>query len=135
MINRIHIIGNLGRDPELRHTASGASVVNFTVATSEVWRDKQTGDKREETTWHNVTAFGKLAEIIAEYAHKGKLVYVEGRINTRKWQDKEGNERQDKEIVASEVKLLGGKEGRIDNGNREPVQNKPVDDFDDDLPF
>jgi len=111
-VNKAIIIGNCGRDPELRHTAGGVAVVNLSVATTESWRDKQTGEKKESTEWHNVTMFGKLAEIAGEYLKKGRTVYIEGRLQTRKWQDKDGQDRYTTEIVASDMQMLGGGEGR-----------------------
>ena len=136
------IIGSVGRDPEVRHTSGGTAVVNMSVATSESWRDKQTGEKKDSTEWHNVTIFGKLAEIAGQYLTKGSKVYIEGRLQTRKWQDKEGNDRYTTEIVASDMQMLGGGESRGDGKvcGSEHAWNKgggaPADDFDDsDLPF
>ena len=110
-INKVILIGNLGRDPEVRYTPSGAAVCNITVATSRSWKDKTSGDKVEETEWHRVVFYDRLAEIAGEYLKKGRSVYVEGRLKTRKWQDKEGVDKYTTEIVAEEMKMLGGREG------------------------
>ena len=110
-LNKVLLIGNLGRDPETRYSADGAAITNITVATSMQWKDKATGDKREETEWHRVAFFGRLAEIAGEYLRKGSQVYIEGRLRTRKWQDKEGQERYTTEIVADEMKMLGSRQG------------------------
>src|SRR4051812_35259710 len=107
-LNKAQIIGHLGADPETRYMPSGKAVTNIRVATSESWKDKDTGDKKEKTEWHSIVAFDKLAEIMAEYLRKGALVYVEGKLQTRKWQDKEGKDRYTTEIVASQMQMLGG---------------------------
>lgn len=143
-INRATIIGNVGRDPELRYSAAGAAVCNITVATSRNWKDKTSGEKVEETEWHRVVFYDRLAEIAGEYLKKGRSVYVEGRLKTRKWTDKEGVERYTTEIVAENMQMLGGRE----DGERTapPAQRqapKPApkssasgfDDMDDDIPF
>ncbi|WP_295641524.1 single-stranded DNA-binding protein [uncultured Methylibium sp.] len=110
-INKVILIGNLGRDPEVRYTPSGSAVCNITVATSRNWKDKNTGDKVEETEWHRVVFYDRLAEIAGEYLKKGRPVYVEGRLKTRKWQDKDGAEKYTTEIIADNMQLLGGREG------------------------
>ena len=110
-INKVILIGNLGRDPEVRYTPSGAAVCNVTLATSRNWKDKATGDKVEETEWHRVVFYDRLAEIAGEYLKKGRSVYVEGRLKTRKWQDKDGVEKYTTEIVADNMQMLGGREG------------------------
>ena len=110
-INKVILIGNLGADPDVRYTASGAAVSNINLATTESWRDKESGEQQEKTEWHRVVFFGRLAEIVAEYLRKGSQVYVEGRLQTRKWQDKEGNDRYTTEIVANEMQMLGGRGG------------------------
>ena len=110
-INRATIIGNVGRDPELRYSAAGAAVCNITVATSRNWKDKTSGEKVEETEWHRVVFYDRLAEIAGEYLKKGRSVYVEGRLKTRMWTDKEGVERYTTEIVADNMQMLGGREG------------------------
>jgi single-strand DNA-binding protein len=111
-INKVILVGNLGRDPEVRYSPNGQAVANVTLATSESWKDKNTGDKQERTEWHRVVFFGKLAEIAGEYLKKGMQVYVEGRLQTRKWQDKDGADRYTTEIVANEMQMLGSREGR-----------------------
>ena len=110
-INKVIIIGNLGRDPEVRYTPSGAAVCNVSVATTRNWKDKNSGDKVEETEWHRVVFYDRLAEIAGEYLKKGRPVYVEGRLKTRKWQDKDGKDNYTTEIVAEQMQLLGGREG------------------------
>lgn len=158
-VNKVILIGNLGRDPEVRYTAGGAAVANLRIATTESWRDKQTGEKKENTEWHSVVLFGKLGEIAGEYLKKGRTVYIEGSLRTRKWQDKDGQDRYTTEIVASDMQMLGGGEGRGEGGGyaarqgaaEEPAWgagapagrasgNKPPaddfgGDFDDDIPF
>ncbi len=117
MMNKVMLIGNLGRDPEIRYTNSGAQVTNFNVATSEKWKD-EAGNLNEKTTWHRVVAFGRLAEICGNLLQKGSMVYVDGKIQERKWQDQNGNDRYSVEIVAREVRLLkGGKEQKETGGN------------------
>jgi len=139
-LNKVHIIGNLGKDPEVRYTAGGDAVANITVATSEKWTDKS-GEKKEQTEWHRIVAFGRLAEVIGEYTKKGKPIYVEGRLQTRKWTDKEGVEKYTTEIVAQNIQLLGSREDRQSDGDDTPARTtkpaaaKGVDDFDDDIPF
>ncbi len=108
-INKVILIGNLGADPETRHTAGGNAVTNLSVATSEAWRDRQTGEQRENTEWHRVVLFGKLGEIAGEYLRKGSKVYLEGRLQTRKWQDRDGNDRWTTEIIANEMQMLDGR--------------------------
>lgn len=108
-VNKAIIVGNLGQDPETRYLQNGDPVTNLSVATSEQWKDKNSGEKKEKTEWHRVVMFKRLAEIAAEYLRKGSQVYIEGKIQTRKWQDKDGNDRYSTEIVASEMQMLGGK--------------------------
>ncbi len=110
-INKVILVGNLGKDPEIRYSASGAAIANITVATSDNWKDKQTGEKQERTEWHRVVFFNRLAEVVGEYLKKGSQVYVEGRLQTRKWQDKDGQDRYTTEIVANEMQMLGGRAG------------------------
>jgi single-strand DNA-binding protein len=110
-INKVILIGNLGADPETRAMPSGTTVANLRIATSESWRDKQTGEQQERTEWHRVALFGRLAEIAGEYLRKGSQVYIEGSLRTRKWQDKSGNERYSTEIVGNELQMLGGRGG------------------------
>lgn len=110
-VNKVIIIGNLGADPETRAMPSGTTVANLRVATSESWRDKQTGEQQERTEWHRVALFGRLAEVAGEYLRKGSQVYIEGSLRTRKWQDKQGNERYSTEIVGNDMQMLGGRGG------------------------
>ena len=110
-VNKVILVGNLGKDPETRYMPNGKAVTNFSIATSESWTDKQSGDKQERTEWHNIVTFEKLAEIAAEYLRKGSQVYIEGSLRTRKWQDKEGKDRYTTEIVARDMQMLGGRGG------------------------
>ena len=133
MLNMTQIIGHLGRDPEVRYTPEGTAIANLAVATNQTWKDKS-GEKQERTEWHRVVLFGKVAEIAGEYLKKGSLVYFQGRLQTRKWQADDGQDRYTTEIVAERMKMLGGKgdrETRATNGK--PVAASP--DFDDDIPF
>jgi single-strand DNA-binding protein len=111
-VNKVIILGNVGQDPEPRYQPSGSAIVNLRVATSRNWKDKQTGEKREQTEWHTIVFFDRLAEIAAEYLRKGSPVYVEGRLQTRKWTDKEGKERWSTEVIATEMQLLGSRSDR-----------------------
>ena len=110
-INKVILVGNLGQDPETKAMPSGMTVCNLRIATSESWKDKQTGEMKEQTEWHSVAMFGRLAEIAGEYLRKGSQVYIEGRLRTRKWQDKEGRDRYTTEIVANEMQMLGSRGG------------------------
>ena len=110
-VNKVIIIGNLGKDPEVRYLPSGAAICNITVATSRQWKDKTSGERQEETEWHRITFFDRMAEIAGEYLKKGRPVYVEGRLKTRKYTDKDGVEKYATDIVATEMQLLGGREG------------------------
>lgn len=110
-VNKVILVGNLGADPEARYLPSGDAVTNIRIATTEKWKDKSSGEMKEQTEWHTVNFFGRLAEVAAEYLKKGSSVYIEGSIKTRKWQDKDGNDRYSTEIKAAEMKLLGGREG------------------------
>ncbi len=162
-VNKVILIGNLGRDPEVRYAASGAAICNVTIATSRQWKDKTSGERQEETEWHRVVFYDRLAEIAGEYLKKGKSVYVEGRLKTRKWTDKEGVEKYTTEIIAQEMNMLGNREGgggggagggaggMSDEGGgaaphsapaAKPAPSKPAqksatgfDDMDDDIPF
>jgi single-strand DNA-binding protein len=118
-VNKVILIGNLGADPETRAMPSGSSVANLRIATSESWRDKQTGEQQERTEWHRVALFGRLAEIASEYLRKGSQVYIEGSLRTRKWQDKQGQERYSTEIVGNELQMLGGRGGAGGGGGGE----------------
>jgi single-strand DNA-binding protein len=108
-INKVILVGNLGADPETRYTASGSAITRITVATSESWRDKQTGENQERTEWHRVVFFNRLAEIAGEYLRKGRQVYIEGSLRTNKWQDQSGQDRYTTEVIASEMQMLGGR--------------------------
>ena len=155
-INKVILVGNVGGDPETRYMPSGSAVTNITIATNESWKDKQTGEQKERTEWHRVAMFNRLAEIAAEYLRKGSQVYIEGKLRTRKWQDKSGNDRYTTEIIADEMQMLGGRsgggggggnfgggsqgggqggsQGSDQGGGNAPPQPGP-DDFDDDIPF
>jgi len=115
-VNKVILIGNLGADPETRAMPSGTTVANLRVATSESWRDKQTGEQQERTEWHRVALFGRLAEVAGEYLRKGSQVYIEGSLRTRKWQDKEGKDRYSTEIVGNDLQMLGGRGGASGGG-------------------
>ena len=144
-INKVIIVGNLGNDPETKYMPSGSAVTNLSVATNESWKDKQTGEQKDRTEWHKVAMFGRLAEISAEYLRKGSQVYIEGKLRTRKWQDKQGNDRYSTEVVADEMQMLGGRTGGGAPAMGGPPQSSPPpqgspapsggDDFDDDIPF
>jgi len=116
-VNKVIIVGNLGRDPEVRYGADGGSAIcNVSIATTSTWRDKTSGERREETEWHRVVFYNRLAEIAGEYLKKGRPVYVEGRLKTRKWQNKEGQDQYTTEIVADQMQMLGGREGGSGGG-------------------
>ena len=146
-INKVILVGNLGQDPDTKAMPSGMTVCNLRIATSESWKDKQSGEMKEQTEWHSVAMFGRLAEIAGEYLKKGSQVYIEGRLRTRKWQDKQGNDRYTTEIVANEMQMLGSGSGggrgmggggrsAADTGGGEPVRSSTEkDEFDDDIPF
>ncbi|MEE4304465.1 single-stranded DNA-binding protein [Wenzhouxiangella sediminis] len=123
-INKAILIGNLGADPETRHTAGGNAVTNIRIATSEAWRDKQTGEQQERTEWHRVVLFGKLGEIAGEYLRKGSKVYIEGRIQTRKWQGQDGQDRWTTEIVANEMQMLDSRGGSAPFNDNGPSQSQ-----------
>jgi single-strand DNA-binding protein len=140
-INKAILIGRLGSDPEIRYTPSGVAVANFSVATSEEWKDKDTGEKKERTEWHRIVAWRRLGEICGEYLSKGKQVYVEGRIQTSSWEDKDGNKRYKTEIVANDVQFLGSRDmsdnarsqgGMGEGGHQGAPGPGPADD---DIPF
>ncbi len=149
-VNKVILIGNLGQDPEVRYRPNGNAVANATVATSESWKDKNTGEAQEKTEWHRVVFFRRLAEIVGEYLKKGSKVYIEGRLQTRKWTDKDGQDRYTTEIVADQMQMLDSRGGagssagdspggsqRADGGQSSPPPAAPVQDagFDDDIPF
>ena len=153
-VNKVILIGNLGKDPDIRYMPGGDAVANITLATSETWKDK-TGAKQEKTEWHRVTFYRKLAEIVGEYLKKGSSVYVEGRLETRKWTDKTGTDRYTTEIIANEMRMLGSKSGgssssegenknnetsspkdsAVNNNNATANHNSGFGDMDDDIPF
>jgi len=165
MLNKVMLIGNLGADPEVRYMPSGGAVVNITLATSMRWKDKQSGERKEATEWHRVVFFNRLAEVVGEYLKKGSQIYIEGRLQTRKWQDQNGQDRYTTEIVASEMHMLGSRSGgtadfggdqsqggysapssrpasqpqqsapQHDSGSSMPPAPPNYDDFDDDIPF
>lgn len=146
MLNQVQIIGRVGKDPEVRYLPSGEAVANFSVATTEKWKDKQSGELREETEWHRISTFGRLAEIVGQYVKKGGLVYVSGKIKTRKYTDKDGSEKYATDIRANELKLLSSRENN-QGGEHAPRASAPqqrpapaaqgsgFDDMDDDIPF
>ena len=153
-VNKVILVGNLGADPETRYLPSGDPVTNLRLATTDSWKDKASGEKKEATEWHRVVLFRRLAEVAGQYLKKGSQVYIEGRIRTRKWQDKDGQERYTTEIVANEMKMLGSREGMSDappresgggagaasgGGNRPAAAAQPAgsnfNDFEDDIPF
>ncbi|GIS86330.1 MAG: single-stranded DNA-binding protein [Woeseia sp.] len=140
-INKVIIVGNLGADPDSRAMPSGNAVTNISVATSESWNDRETGEKQEKTEWHRVVFFNRLAEIAAQYLKKGSQVYVEGKLQTRKWEDKEGNERWTTEVVANQMQMLGDRMSNdMSNDNASSSQSSSdndfsTDEFDDDIPF
>lgn len=136
-LNKVQIIGHLGADPDTRYMPSGKPVTNIRVATSETWKDKETGDKKEKTEWHSVVFFDKLAEIAGEYLRKGSLAYIEGKLQTRKWQDKEGKDRYTTEIIAQQMQMLGGKPQGERAAAKPQESSTPADTggFDDDIPF
>lgn len=109
-VNKVILVGNLGRDPEIRYAPSGDAICNVSIATTDTWKDKQTGEKKEATEWHRVVFFGKLAEIVGQYLKKGRAIYVEGQLRTRKWQDQNGQDRYTTEIRATEMQMLGGRD-------------------------
>jgi single-strand DNA-binding protein len=149
-VNKVILVGHLGADPETRSMPSGMTVANLRIATTENWKDKQSGEQQERTEWHSVALFGRLGEIAAEYLRKGSQVYIEGRLRTRKWQDKEGRDRYTTEIIGSEMQMLGGRGGGGGSAGggfaeapaRTGASEAPAgsaggggDDFDDDIPF
>ena len=115
-VNKVILVGNLGQKPEMRYTQTNTAVATLSIATSESWKDKDSGEQREKTEWHRVVFFGKLAEIAEQYLDKGSQLYVEGKLQTRKWQDKEGNDRYTTEILGNEMNMLGGRQSSSDEG-------------------
>ncbi len=161
MLNKVTLIGNLGADPDVRYMPTGGAVTNISLATTFRWKDKQSGERKENTEWHRIVFYNRLAEVVGEYLRKGSQVYVEGRLQTRKWQDKEGVDRYTTEIVASEMQMLGSRTGGTAPLGNSPTQHAPAqnntpassqpattqaksmpeappaayEDFDDDIPF
>lgn len=157
-INKVILVGNLGNDPEVRYAANGSAIANISVATTDSWKDKNTGEQVDKTEWHRVVMFNRLGEIAGEYLKKGSQVYIEGRLQTRKWQDQSGQDKYTTEIVANEMQMLGSRGGGSDMGSgggggyqapqqqrqapqqqqqarQQPQQAAPSNDFDDDIPF
>ena len=146
-INKVILIGNLGQDPEIKYMPSGSAVTNVSLATTERFKDKETGEQQERTEWHRVAMFGRLAEIAGEYLRKGSQVYIEGRLRTRKWQDKQGQDRYSTEIIADEMQMLGGRGGGTSANTEGGASDRPAParaartaaepaaELDDDIPF
>lgn len=152
-INKVILVGTLGADPDTRYTPSNAAVTNLSLATNESWKDKQSGEQKEKTEWHRIVMFNRLAEIASEYLRKGSQIYIEGKIQTRKWEDKEGKDRWTTEIVANEMQMLGGRSSGGNSGGASGSEfassgssapapapssapsSDASDDFDDDIPF
>lgn len=136
MLNQVQIIGHLGRDPETRFLPSGEAVANFTIATTEKWKDKQTGEQKEQTEWHSISTFGRLSEIVGQYLHKGSLVYVSGKLKTRKYQ-KDGQDHYATSIQCQELKMLGGKPSGQSQpqSNSSPQNGSGFESMEDDIPF
>jgi single-strand DNA-binding protein len=148
-VNKVILIGNLGRDPEVRYAPSGGAICNITLATTRSWKNKESGERQEETEWHRVVLYDRLAEIAGEYLKKGRSVYIEGRLKTRKWTDKDGVEKYTTEVIAQELTLLGGRQdGASDGAQAAPASRAPApasrpaakssagfDDMDSDIPF
>ena len=142
-INKVIIVGNLGRDPETRYTTGGEAICNIAVATSDRWKDKATGEQREATEWHRISAFGKLAEIMGQYLKKGSQVYIEGKIRTRKYTDKDGIEKFATDIIADQMQMLGGKSEGTQEQSKPPARSEAsagrgvssTEQIDDSIPF
>ena len=135
-VNKVLIIGNLGSDPEIKYTKAGDPVANLSIATSESWKDKNSGDLQEKVEWHRVVMFSRLAEIAEQYLKKGSKVFVEGKLQTRKWQDQEGKDRYTTEVVAKEMTMLDSRSSSQAQDNSPKVESdKPKDDFEEDIPF
>ncbi len=151
-VNKVILVGNLGNDPDVKYTADGRAIANISLATTESWKDRNTGEQQDRTEWHRVVFFNRLAEIVSEYLKKGSQVYVEGKLQTRKWQDQSGQDRYTTEIVANEMQMLGGRSGGTADfggapaGGGQQRQSAPqqqaapapapmMDDLDDDIPF
>ncbi len=122
-VNKVILIGNLGQDPEVRYTPNGSAICNLSLATTESWKDRESGDRQEKTEWHRLVFFGRLAEIVGEYLHKGSQIYAEGRLQTRKWQDQSGIDRYTTEVIVLDMRMLGGRPG----GSASTAQYDPMD--------
>ena len=141
-VNKVILVGNLGQKPEIRYTQTNTAVATLSIATSESWKDKDSGEQREKTEWHRVVFFGKLAEIADQYLDKGSQLYVEGKLQTRKWQDKDGNDKYTTEILGNEMNMLGGRQSSVDSGAfdqsqpaSQAVQSQETQISEDDIPF
>ncbi|MBT7328355.1 MAG: single-stranded DNA-binding protein [Gammaproteobacteria bacterium] len=139
-VNKVIIVGNLGNDPDVKYTQDGRAIANISVATTESWKDKSSGEQQSKTEWHRIVFFNRLAEIVSEYLKKGSQVYVEGKLQTRKWQDQSGADRYTTEIVANEMQMLGGRDGQCKAPQRQKQQQQQKQqggfpDMDDDIPF
>ena len=139
-VNKVIIVGNLGNDPDVKYTQDGRAIANISVATTESWKDKSSGEQQSKTEWHRIVFFNRLAEIVSEYLNKGSQVYVEGKLQTRKWQDQSGADRYTTEIVANEMQMLGGRDGQGKAPQRQKQQQQQKQqggfpDMDDDIPF
>jgi single-strand DNA-binding protein len=148
-VNKVILVGNLGNDPEVKYMPSGSAVANVSLATTDSWKDKNSGERQERTEWHRVVFYGRLAEIVGEYLRKGSQVYVEGSLRTRKWQGQDGQDRYTTEIIASDMQMLGGRgasggtgsyeeppsQSREGGGQQAPARSSMPDDFDDEIPF
>jgi len=138
-VNKVVILGTLGNDPDMKYAANGNAIANLSVATNESWKDKNTGQKQTKTEWHKIIIFGKLAEIAGQYLKKGSSAYFEGKLQTRKWQDKDGNDRYTTEIVANEMQMIGGRDDRPQDMQSQPAKKQPAapaaDDGFRDIPF
>lgn len=135
-VNKVILVGRLGKDPETKYSQGGTAVTNITIATSEQWKDKQTGEQKERTEWHNIVFFNRLAEIAGEYLKKGSQIYVEGRLQTEKWKNKDGNDRYTAKIYASEMQMLGGRDSTSGStANNERQESQQSNNLDDDIPF
>lgn len=149
-VNKVILVGNLGQDPETRYSQDGAAITNVSIATTDKWKDKSTGQMKQHTEWHRVVFFNRLAEIVNEYLKKGSAVYIEGKLRTRKWEDKDGNEKYTTEIVAEQMQMLGSRDSQdaekpakkqAVQPRRQPIQQMldqisgGIDELDDDIPF
>ncbi len=138
-VNMVVLVGRVGKEPEIKALANGNSVANFSVATSETWKDKTSGEKQEKTEWHNITIYGKLADIVGKYVHKGDMLYLRGKLQTRKWTDKAGVDRYTTDVVCDDMTMLGGKKPQGDSATESSTAAVPAGaagkDLDEDIPF